>query len=50
MITSDAPPSFLMDSTVSPKVKTTKKEKVGARSLARNISGVEGHARALGWD
>jgi len=50
MITSDAPPSSLMDSTVSPKVKITKREEVGARSLVRNISGVEGRARALGWD
>jgi hypothetical protein len=46
----DALPSSLMDSTVSPKVKTTKGEKVGARSLAHNILRVEGHARALGWD
>jgi hypothetical protein len=50
MITSDAPPSSLMDSIVSPKVKTTKREEVGARFLAWNISGVEGHVRALGWD
>jgi len=26
-----------------------KKQRVGARSLARNTFGVEGHARALGW-
>jgi hypothetical protein len=30
------------------KVKTTKGEEVGARSLARNTLGVEGHTRALG--
>jgi hypothetical protein len=46
----DAPPSSLMDLIVSPKVKTTKGEKVGARSLAHNTSRVEGCARALGWD
>jgi hypothetical protein len=40
-----------MDSTTSPKVETTKGEGegVGARSLVRNTSGVEGHARAPGW-
>jgi len=36
----DAPPSSLMDSTASPKVMTTKRG-VGARSLVRNILGVE---------
>jgi hypothetical protein len=40
----DAPPKLLMDSTSSPKVKTTE-EGVGARSLAL---GVEGRARASG--
>ncbi len=34
--------------TASPKVKRVK-GRVKARSLARNISGVEGEARALGW-
>jgi len=34
-----------MDSTTSSKVKTTKGEGVGARSLARNTLGVEGRAR-----
>jgi len=38
-----------MDSTTSPKVKTTEGEGVGVRSLARNISRVEGRAGALGW-
>ncbi len=45
----DAPPSSLMDSTASPKMKTTKEEKIGVRSLARNTQGVEGHSRTLGW-
>jgi hypothetical protein len=39
-----------MDSTVSPKVKIAKGEGVGARSLICNTLGVEGRARALGWD
>ncbi len=30
-------------------MKTTEGEGVGGRSLARNISKLEGHARALGW-
>jgi len=33
-----------MDSTASPKVKTTKGEGVGARSLAHSTLGVEGRA------
>jgi hypothetical protein len=40
----------LMDSIVSPKVKTTEGEIVRARSLARNTSGVEGHVGAPGCD
>jgi hypothetical protein len=40
----------LMDSTASPRVKTTKGEKVGACSLARNILGVEGYDEAPRWD
>ncbi len=47
---SDTPPSSLMDSNVSPKVKTMEGEGVEARSLARSTSGVEGRAKALGWD
>jgi hypothetical protein len=39
-----------MDSITSPKVKITKGKIVGTRSLAHNTSGVEGHARAPGWD
>jgi hypothetical protein len=44
----DAPLSSLMDSIVSPKMKTTERG-VGAHSLARNTSGVEGHVGTLGW-
>ncbi len=46
ILTYDAPPSSLMDSTTSPKVKISEEEGVGARSLVRNTSGVEGRARA----
>jgi len=38
-----------MDSIMSPKVKTMEGEEIGARSLVRNTSGLEGHARALRW-
>ncbi len=31
------------------KVKTTEEQGVGAHSLARNILGLEGRARAPGW-
>jgi len=44
----DAPPSFLMDSTGSPKVKITEGKRVGVRSLVCNTLGVEGRAEALG--
>jgi len=37
-----------MDSTTSPKVKTTKEEGIGAHSLACNTLRVKGCARALG--
>jgi len=37
-----------MDSTTSPKVKTTEKEGVGTHSLVHNILGVEGHVGATG--
>jgi len=46
----DAPPSSLMDSTASPKVKIAEGEGVGACSLACNISGIEGCVGAPGWD
>jgi len=49
-ISNDAPLSSLMDSTMSPKVKTTEGKIVGVRSLARNTSRVEGHAGAPRWD
>jgi hypothetical protein len=39
----------LMDSIASPKVTIVEGEGVVVHSLARNISGVEGHARILGW-
>ncbi len=45
----DAPPSSLMDPTMSPKVTTTKEEGIGVHSLTRNTSGVEGHVGAPGW-
>jgi hypothetical protein len=32
------------------KVKTIEEQGVGARSWARSTLGVEGHARASGWD
>jgi hypothetical protein len=35
---------------MSPKVKIVEGEGVGARSLACNTSGVEGHVEAQGWD
>ncbi len=49
-IITDAPPSSLMDSTVSPKVKTLEGEWVAACSLACNISRVKGCVGAPGWD
>ncbi len=45
----DAPVSFLMDSIVSPKVKTMEGEGVEVCSLARNTSRVEGHTKVSGW-
>jgi hypothetical protein len=44
----DTPPSSLMDSITSPKVKTMKGEEVGARSLACSILGVERCAKVMG--
>jgi len=38
----NAPPSSLMDSTTSPKVKITKGEGIGVCSLAHNTLGVKG--------
>jgi hypothetical protein len=34
----------------SPKVKTSEGEGIGAHFLVRNISRIEGCARAPGWD
>jgi hypothetical protein len=48
--TTNTPPSSSMDSTMNPMVKTLEGEGVGARSLAHNISGVEGRAGTPGWD
>jgi len=49
-IHNDAPPSFLMDSTMSPKVEIMEGKGVGARSLICNTLKVKGRARASGWD
>jgi hypothetical protein len=38
----------LLDSTANVNVKTSEGKRVGARPLACNILGVEGHAGALG--
>jgi hypothetical protein len=43
----DAPPNSLMDSIMSPKVKTTEGEKIGVHFLVHNTSGVEGRTGAL---
>jgi len=43
-------PNSLMDSTTSPKMKTSEGKKVGARSSAFNTLGVEGCVGALRWD
>ncbi len=47
--TIDAPLDSLMDSTASPKVKTTKGEGIEVHSLARNTLGVEGRVGASVW-
>jgi len=39
-----------MDSTASPKVKTTKGEAIRAHSLACSTLGIKGHVGASGWD
>jgi hypothetical protein len=44
----DAPRNSRIDSTTSPKVKTTKGQGVGACSLAHSISEVNEHVGALG--
>jgi hypothetical protein len=45
----DAPPHSLKDLNASPKVKTTKEERVGVHSLACNTSGVDVHVGTLRW-
>jgi hypothetical protein len=45
----DTPPDSMMDSIANPKVKTTKGEGVGTRSLAHNTLRVKGCARVPGW-
>ncbi len=45
----DAPPNSLIDSTARLNVKTSKRQGVGARCLARSTLGVEGRAGVLGW-
>jgi len=46
----DAPPSFLMDSIVSPNVKTMEGEGIGVCSLTHSTLGVEGCDKAPKWD
>jgi hypothetical protein len=46
----DAPSSSLMDSTVSPKMKTLERKIVKAHSMIRSTFGVEGRVGTLGWD
>jgi len=48
--TTYALPSSLMDSITSIKKKIAEGEGIGAHSLVRNTSRVEGHVGALGWD
>jgi hypothetical protein len=45
----DAPPTSLMGSIASPKMKTMKGEGIGACSLVRSSLGVKGRVGALGW-
>jgi len=39
-----------MDSTISPKVKATEGERIGAHSMARSTLGVKRHVKAPGWE
>jgi hypothetical protein len=48
-ILGDTPSSSLMDSIMSPKVKTVEGEAVGTHSLARSTSRVEGRAGTSRW-
>jgi len=45
----DVPQNSWIDSTMNPKVKTTKGQGVEPRALACSILRVEGCVRALGW-
>jgi hypothetical protein len=47
--TINTPPSSLMDSTASPKVKTMEREGIGAHSLVHDTSRVKERAGAPGW-
>jgi hypothetical protein len=49
IITIDAPPSSLMDSTMNPKLKTMEREGVRVHSLVYNTSGVKGCAGVPRW-
>jgi hypothetical protein len=46
----DAPPSSLIDSNVSLKLKHRKSKELGARSLTCSTLGVKGHAGVPKWD
>ncbi len=50
LIPCDALPSSFINSNMSLKLKQRKSKELGAHSLTRNTSGVEGRARAPGWD
>jgi hypothetical protein len=45
----DAPLHSLKNSNVNPKVKTTKEEGIGVRSLTPSTLRVKGHVGASGW-
>jgi hypothetical protein len=44
------PSHSLKNSNVNSKVKITKEERINVCSLAYNISGIEGRAKAHGWE
>jgi hypothetical protein len=45
----DAPPNSLIDSTMSPKVKTMEGKRARVLSLTHNTSGVKEHVGTPGW-
>ncbi len=45
----DVPSKSWIDSIASPKVRTTKRQGVGAHSMSPSTSKVEGRIGALGW-